>query len=718
MDGTADLTQAIVNLTFSPAVPWWLLAVLATVGLVIGTYTIIRGARGGLLRMAALAVLLLTLANPTLIEEQRRPLSDIGVVVVDESASQDVGERRAQTEAALARIRQRTADWDDFELRELRVTDTVGDSAGAEDGTLLFEELRRTLAELPRARVAGVAVISDGQVHDAPVDPDALGLSSPLNVLLTGAENEADRRLEVVKVPRYGLVGKTQSLTLRIDDLGMENDGSPALVSIRQDGGEAETAFIPVGRERPVEFTLTHGGPTILEIEVEPADEELSLINNRVVVAVNGVRDRLRVLLVSGEPHTGERSWRNLLKADPSVDLVHFTILRPPEKNDGTPIRELSLIAFPIRELFEVKLAEFDLIIFDRYRRRNVLPRLYLHNIAEYVRNGGALLDAVGPTYASPLTLARTPLGEVLPGDPTGRILETGFKPTVVGVGHRHPVTARLPGANAPQESETSSPATPRWGRWFRQIEVAPKRGTVLMNGAQDRPLLILDRVGDGRVAQMLSDHMWLWAKGLEGGGPQAEFMRRVAHWLMKEPDLEENDLRATVDGDRITIERRSLEPTDAPVIVTGPDGASREVVLQDHSDGRATATIAAADVGLYRVEDTSQGPSGSAANMVTLTAVGPLNPREFADMRASTEKLEPIVSATEGGFVPLHASPRPDIRQVALDRDASGRDWIGFRRNQASVVVGVRETPMLPALLVLLLGMGALIWAWRREGA
>ena len=107
--------------------------------------------------------------------------------------------------------------------------------------------------------------------------------------------------------------------------------------------------------------------------------------NNRAIAVIEGIRDRLRVLLVSGEPHPGERTWRNLLKADASVDLVHFTILRPPEKQDGTPIKELALIAFPTRELFVDKLDQFDLIIFDRYRRQAVLPMAYLHNVADYV---------------------------------------------------------------------------------------------------------------------------------------------------------------------------------------------------------------------------------------------------------------------------------------------------------------------------------------------
>ena len=139
------------------------------------------------------------------------------------------------------------------------------------------------------------------------------------------------------------------------------------------------------------------------------------------MVSIDGVRDKLRVLLVSGEPHAGERTWRNLLKSDASVDLVHFTILRPPEKQDGTPINELSLIAFPTRELFQQKIKEFHLIIFDRYARQGVLPIIYFDNIARYVQEGGAVLVAAGPDYASPTSIWRTPLEQILPAEPSGR---------------------------------------------------------------------------------------------------------------------------------------------------------------------------------------------------------------------------------------------------------------------------------------------------------
>ena len=725
---TSALQENLVNLTFDPILPWWGLVFVAIFPLILCGYALLLQVQGSLLRLCAFFILLLLLTNPSIIIKQHRPLSDIGLVVVDESASQDIGLRHQQTDQALTRLRKHVKNWQNFELREIRVGNQVTrqepkkktNDVSYLDDSLLFTALESELRQIPRERIAGIVLISDGQIHDIPSTASALGTTAPISLLLTGTDKERDRRLTIVQAPRYGLVGKPQTLTLRVDDLGLplqdQSATELALISIRQDGGAAETFFVPLSTDYPLVLTLSHAGSTLLEIEVEAGANELSLVNNRAVLAINGVRERLRVLLISGEPHLGERAWRNLLKADPAVDLVHFTILRPPEKNDDTPINELSLIAFPVQELFVEKLEQFDLIIFDRYRRRNVLSRIYLQNIVDYVQRGGALLDAVGPSYAGPLTLARTVLSEILPGVPTGRILNTSFTPQVVGDGHRHPVTAQLPGANRESVSGTDSGIVPAsWGRWFQLIEVEAKRGMVVMRGVADNPLLILDRLGKGRVAQLLSDQMWLWAKDVEGGGPQAEFIRRIAHWLMKEPDLEENNLSLTVEGNHIYIVRRSLQPGTASVTLIDPNGDSHLIPLEDQDDGRATGSFSANQGGLYRVEDKSDLLPED--RRTRLAVVGALNAREYQDMRATAKKLTPLLEQTGGGSVSLHQHKRLGIRRVALDRDAAGSNWIGFRRNEMTSIIGVQDIPLLPPFLALLLGLCFPIWAWHREG-
>ncbi|MFQ5773453.1 MAG: hypothetical protein ACE5GS_02935 [Kiloniellaceae bacterium] len=692
------MTEAL-TIAWTPLLAWPVIAALAAAALAVLGLGLWRRAQGIGWRVLAVVALLLALANPTLVEERREPLADVALVLVDESASQRIGRRPEQSAAALAHVLRALGGLERTDVRVVRA------GAGAvgleEDGTRLFAALRQVLAKVPRQRVAGVIVVSDGQIHDAPESLEALGLDAPVHLLLTGEADEGDRRLTVNRAPTFGIVGRKLAMTLTVEDLPGGPGPRLARVTLRRDGGEEQTLRVPVGIEQEIAFTLDHRGPSVIEIEVGAGPRELTLANNRAAVVVNGVRDRLRVLLVSGEPHAGERAWRNILKSDPSVDLVHFTILRPPEKQDGTPIRELSLIAFPTRELFEVKLDEFDLIIFDRYRRRGVLPSIYLDNIATYVERGGALLEAVGPTFATPLSLFRTPLGRVLPGEPTGAIFERGYRPRVTDLGTRHPVTAELAGAGG-ADSE------PTWGRWFRQIDAQPTSGAAVMSGVEGRPLLILDRVGEGRVAQFLSDHMWLWSRGFEGGGPQAELLRRIAHWLMREPDLEEEDLRASVSGGRLEIVRRSLALEQPQIEVLAPSGERRTVRLEPDRGGRATATVAAAQTGLYRVSD---------GRRTALAAAGPVNPREFEDVRATAAVLQPLVKASRGAVVRLATDDLPKVRKVAPNRDRHGRGWIGITANGGYVVTGVDQAPLLPALAVLLLVLGTSILAWYREG-
>ncbi len=701
-----------LSILWSPLVPWALIGLLSAVALLLLGFALWRRARGALWRGLAAALMLLALANPSVVREEREPLSDIALVVVDESPSQAIEPRETQSQAATRHLLLGLERLPDTEVRVI----PAGRGAFGVDrqGTRLFSAVREALASVPRQRIGAIFMVSDGQVHDVPQSLAGIGLEAPVHLLLTGQEREGDRRLEITQAPSFGIVGRELTLSFRVDDLTERGasgatrgassgaSGGSAVVTVRQDGGAPEQITVPVGVERELIFELNHRGATPIELEVEPGRQELSLANNRAAVMVQGVRDRLRVLLVSGEPHAGERAWRNILKSDPSVDLVHFTILRPPEKQDGTPIRELSLIAFPTRELFEVKLHEFDLIIFDRYRRRGVLPSIYLDNIARYVENGGALLEAVGPTFATPLSLYRTPLGRVLPGEPTGHIFERGYRPAVTELGERHPVTAELPGAPSRAGED------PDWGRWFRHVDAEARDGVVVMRGVESRPLLILSRYGEGRVAQFLSDHMWLWARGFEGGGPQAELLRRIAHWLMKEPDLEEEDLRATVESGTLEIVRRSLEADLPEIEVTLPSGERLTVTLEEGTAGRAVARLPVAEAGLYRISD---------GERTALAAAGPPNPLEMADLRATTELLEPVIEESGGGVTRVAGDALPSLRKVKPGRDRHGRGWLGVEAKGGYVVTGVAQAPLLPAILLLALALGTMVLAWYREG-
>ena len=712
------------SVAFAPHVPLWLMATFAALALIILAFSVYRRAHGAWARLIAFMIVLLALANPLVLHETREGLSNIVALVVDRSQSMEIGTRRADADKALAAYREQLKALN-VEVREAEVLTST--DAGAETGgTALFTALNAALSDAPPDRVAGAIVITDGEVHDAP-DPRTFHLGAPFHVLVTGAPGERDRKLTVVRATRYNIVGREAQITFRVDDFGGSAGGN-AQVALRIDGQASGNRQVPVGRDTTISVPVTHGGENVIELEAAAGPAEQTLQNNRAAVMVNGVRDRLRVLLVSGEPHAGERVWRNLLKADPSVDLVHFTILRPPEKLDSTPINELALIQFPTRQLFAEKLSEFDLVILDRYQNRDLLPLAYFENLAKYVENGGALLLSSGPEFADDTSIYRTPLAAVLPAQPTGEVVQGAFKPVITKAGFAHPVTRDLPQGNLEPTADTNelplnlqpqapaatpAPAdtakegtTPNWGRWFRVITAETLAGNTLMAAPQQRPLLVLDRVQKGRVAQLLSDQIWLWARGYENGGPQAELLRRLAHWLMKEPDLEEERLMAEVSGGDLRITRQTMKEQAAEVKVTSPTGKALTVPLTLTSPGRFTGNIKAEELGLYRLND---------GTLNTVAAAGPLNPREVADMRATDEILRPYAAATGGG-VEWISDGAPELRPVDQGATSAGNGWFGIQRRGAYRVTEVDAQELLPPWLALVMVLGTVLFAWRRE--
>lgn len=685
-----------MDVIFAPLVPWPMLIAASALAVALIAFAIWRGLNGWWLRAPALAVLLIALANPSLQDEDREALSDIVVMVVDESASQHLSDRQSQTARAVAALtKDITARG--IELRTVVVADGEGDA-----GTELMTALNDTISEEPKSRIAGSILITDGQVHDVARAP---AVQAPLHTLLTGRAPDWDRRLIVKNAPAFAILDEEITLTLRIEDQGAVPRDLPARasLSIAIDGAVAQSFQVPIGEDLELPLTLPHGGMNVLQFEVAATDSELTDRNNAAVVQINGVRDRLRVLLVSGEPHAGERTWRNLLKSDTAVDLVHFTILRPPEKQDGVPVSELSLIAFPTRELFLEKVNEFDLIIFDRYKRRGILPMAYFESIRDYVKNGGAVLIAAGPDFASADSIFRSPLGDIIPVEPTARVLEQGFTPLISELGGRHPVTQGLE-KFAPRPSQDG---TPGWGRWMRQIEVTPLSGQTVMEGVETRPLLTLDRVGEGRIALMASDHAWLWNRGFEGGGPQLELLRRLAHWMMKEPDLEEEALTATAEGQTMALTRRTLALEVGELEITAPDGTVTMVPLAEADPGRFTAIFEGPEPGLYRLKEGDQE---------SVIALGPAAPREFIETIASGAKLARLVDATRGGILRLEDGI-PDLRMVGEGRNAAGRGWIGLTPRNAYLTTNVTVTPLVLPWLFLLLAALLTIGAWLREG-
>src|SRR6516164_3633305 len=683
------------GIAFTPLVPSIVLWIAIAAIVVIAAVLLLARARGAAVRVATLTLIVLALANPSFTREDSEPLNSVAAVVVDKSPSQNFGDRNKQTEQA------RTALVDALKKikgLEVRVVE-AGQADGETDGTHLFGALSSALSDVPVDRVAGAFLITDGRVHDIPANAAAVGFQAPVQALISGCKYDRDRRIAISAAPRFGIVGQTQTVTYRLDDQGVT--GERARIVIRRDGEVISERTLTSGQTSSVDIDIKHAGPTIVEIEASPLANELTPVNNRAVVAIDGVRDKLRVLLVSGEPHSGERTWRNLLKSDASVDLVHFTILRPPEKQDGTPINELSLIAFPTRELFQQKINEFQLIIFDRYARQGVLPVAYFDNIARYVRSGGAVLVSAGPDYASNTSIWRTPLDSVLPAEPVG-VTEKPFYAHLTDSGKRHPVTRGLEG---------SAFEPPHWSRFFRTVETRNAVTPPVMTGANGEPLLLLSRFGEGRVALLLTDHIWLWARGYEGGGPHLDLLRRMSHWLMKQPDLDEEALRLNVKGHDLEVIRQTMADSVSPVTVTSPSGVTKELTLSEGEPGQWRATLPAGELGLWQATD---------GTLKALINVGPTNPKEFAEVTSTTDTLKPLAQATGGDARRVAEGSSVELPRIVGVHSTSvfhGDGWMGVKMRDASVVKGVGVLPIFAGLIGLLLLLSAFAATWVREG-
>ena len=727
------MSEGLSHLTilqFQPLLPVWLLWLLGGVCLLVILLALLRRSAGAVWRGGAFALLLAWLAGPLLMRESWRDLPQTLLLVLDKSGSMQVGQRREIAQAAAARIEAEARALPGIALRVVTVGSGSGADGGAEDGTRLATAIERAAAGIPAGegggRIAAVVAITDGQAHDVPALPaggtapvfPAGNTDVPLHVLIPAAGEQTDRRLRVLAAPPFGIVGQNAVLKVEIEDLGTHSTpGATAILSLKRDGDAPITRAVVVGEPQDITVPVTRPGPMLLGLEASPLAGEVSLLNNTAIVQINGVRDRLKVLLVSGAPNQGERVWRRLLKADPSVDLVHFTILRPPDKDDTTPLNELALIAFPVRELFQEKVNQFDLIILDGFENRGILPMAYLRNIADFVRGGGGLLVTAGPEFIGPGTLQDTPLGDILPAHVAeeGGLLEERFQPMPTTLGRRHPVTDGL--SQMPPLAPGAPGADAGWGPWYRALKADPVQpgatAEVLLTGPAQTPLLVLDRVDQGRVALLLSDQIWLWSRGEGGGGPQAELLRRVSHWLMKEPELEEEQLSAAIAGGRLTATRRSVaEAAATRVEVIAPGGSRTPLALVRQTDGAASASIPAAQTGIWEVTD---------GHNRAFAAARPADPVELADLRATAGVLGALATATGGGTGWLGdsaAHPQvPSLRLVGPRARATGPGWIGLRRHGAHVVTGQQAERLLPGWLVLPVSLLLLLLAWRREG-
>lgn len=667
-----------------------------------------RGMRSAWIRASVGAAGIALLLNPEILQEDRLPLSTQIAVVVDKSASQMLDGRNILTQAAYEALAAQLNGLDHVEIRLIE----AGDATAGQDGTNLFGALQAGLSDIAPERLGAVILLTDGRVHDATALPATIQ-GVPLHILISGREaGEVDRRIAIERAPAYGMVEQEELIRFRVVDDGVQDAHNEKInVIVRSNGEIIDRIQVTPGKTQDLRIQVPQTGRNVIELEAETLAGELTEINNRVAVTIEGVRDTMRVLLLSGRPNVSERAWRDLLKTDPAVDLVHFSIMRPADLVDDVPLDETSLIPLPTQEVFEQKLGEFDLVIFDHYEDSGMIPARYLQNLADYVQAGGALMVSADPGFAGKRSLYNTPLGAVLPAQPSGDVVEAPFHPAVNDLGGRHPVTRDL-GQDAQNMASGDSPI---WGRWLRMVRVNALSGHVVMEGEDDAPLLILDRKGQGRVAMLASDMAWLWARGYEGGGPYESLTRRVSHWLMKEPALEEEALRILYQNGELIVERQTLKDDVQDVKLFSPSGTTQQVTLSPYRPGIWRASVKADELGLYIAEQN---------DAQARTNVGPANPREYQDTLASAEILRPYAQRS-GGLVAYMGDANRNPASIRLTpvespragQAMSGNGWMGVHMRGASDLQDVKRWPLLGGWQGLALAVGLILAMWWREG-
>ncbi len=692
------------DVQFAPELSLGWIALLAVAALLVLAVAVWRRMAEFVVRAVFLILLCALLLNGVLRQDERQALPDKFLIVVDDSDSQKIGGRDLVADRALVRVQ---AELDKLgsavEATVVRVPQASDPRSG--DSTRIFAALRDSLMSLPLDQVGGTILITDGQVEDAPLQASELGPLTrlgPLHVVLTGRRDEYDRKVTVAQAPQYGLIGQQVSVEVRVEEQG-GSPGQPIAFSLWQDGRETATREVIAGESTRFDLDIKHPGQNVFEFRVPVVDGEMTTANNIAPVIINGVRDRLRVLLVSGTPHMGERAWRNLLKSDPGIDLVHFTILRPPTAMDMTPQNELSLIVFPVDELFHSKIADFDLIIFDKYQEFNLLQPQYFANIRDHVRKGGAFLFAMGSDRAAH-AIFETALAEVLPVNlASTEVLNGAYRPALAPAGKGHPVTADLP-------------RSANWGEWYTQANITAARGDTLLSGAKGQPLLVIDEVDAGRVGVIASDNLWLWAKGGRHAGPYGELLRNVSHWLMKEPELEKDYLKAEARGRTITVSQRDNGTGPRPVTMTTPAGVASDITLGILADGWMTTTVNVDENGIYAF---------SAGARKVFVVVGTAQSPEYADVLTTADKLAPAQTATDGGVIWFGETHSLSLRHVDQDaRRLHGDGWLGIKKTESYTVTAVKARALLgnPAFLLLVLAGLLAVWLaesgrrWRRR--
>jgi uncharacterized membrane protein len=641
------------ELYFIGNLPWWLIALvaLATIALLLQQFlslkqrlSLAQSAFLVALRAVVYGVLIFFLLGPSLIDKRsgklRRPLT----VLIDSSESMafPASAKAAAGESAgksrLDAVREKlTAGKEpliqrlsrDYDLRLFRFgTDlepidaaSVAQLKAQAQGTRLLE-LVQSAAKDAGAQSA-ILLFSDGIANgDKKTLEGAPPLPVPVFAVAAGeAEGFTDVRIAEVRAPQFAFRGREFKLDLTVHAAGLKGKTVPLyfnrgknLITTRSITIDAD----PFEQKIALSFTPKEIGTHSFSLDIPPQAGEQITRNNQKEFKVDVQRDKIRILTLSGSPAWNYRFLRMAMKQDPLIELVSFVFLRTPTDSVDVPDNQLSLIPFPIDDIFLEELKNFDLVFLDDFSHRAYFNPVYLDRVRDFVRDGGGLAMLGGVRSFDSGGYGESALKEVLPVDLDGKgsyQSTGGVRPVLTASGKAHPITRLLPDPRINEEAWTKMPALNGLNR------VRGARGEVLLTAdgaAAGAPLLAIGRFGKGRTLALMSDDVWRWnfiaAGNRESPQNHLKLVRQMVRWLAQEPSFEQVQLRAIASarpGEKIAIKLRVLKddflPTSQASVqlrVIGPEGEPSLVSAgADIEAGEYTGEYTPTREGAYRVE-------------------------------------------------------------------------------------------------------------------
>lgn len=578
-----------------------------------------------LLRGAAVALVLVLIAGPRVVQRTLNPVRRPLTVAVDTSRS--MGLRGGLERTRLDRVR------DFLEAREFRrvtagfvpgyfsISDSLAAITRDEIRALQPDQPRTDLASALRAtggagEPAAVVLFTDGG-HGALGRAEEFGARPdvPLVIIGVGAgERTIDAEIASVESPAIAFAGRTLQIRVLLRASGLAGRSLPLLLKRGEQVLASQTVVLPAdGQDRSavLEWTPPAPGTYPLVLQLPVQDGEQIAENNLAELPIDAVRDKIRVLLVTGQPSWSYRFLRGALKGDPSLDVVSFIILRTVSDAVDVPQQELSLIPFPAQKIFLEELSNFDLLVFDNFASHPYLPSAYLEKTEEFVRKGGGFWMLGGPLSYLGGRYQQSPIAPVLPvvlpetPPEGGSFRDLPVQPRLTAAGRAHPFFQGLAGRGGETPSlrgyNITGPAKPG----------AVVLAVVPLGGGQSQPLIVLGRYGEGRVLSVLTDSLWDWAFAEAGRGngnfAYLAFVRQAVRWSIGDSQLQPL---------KIEPERVRLGPGDpirARLRVLGEDflpGTQTELSVTLHGPGGKSLSLVPTleAPGVYRIDAPAAG--------------------------------------------------------------------------------------------------------------